>query len=109
MAPSSPRPFVLLCGSEQLSFPGGGVRGRRVSSWGREAGVTGPGPRGLPDPGAAVRAQPSVRRDWQPLLSQPSNGRTRIWVGTERLHFPHIFPRALVWETVCRNTETPQA
>lgn len=41
MAPSSPRPFVLLCGSEQLNVPGGGVRGYRVSSPG-EVLVTGP-------------------------------------------------------------------
>lgn len=46
-APSSPRPFVLLCGCEQLNCPGGGVRGRPVSSPGA-AGVTGRSPLGVP-------------------------------------------------------------
>lgn len=68
-APSSPHPFVLLCGSEQLNFPGGGVRGRCVSAP-REAGVTGPSARCARAGAAAARARTDAGQGGP--LSQPA-------------------------------------
>lgn len=68
-APSSPHPFVLLCGSEQLNFPGGGVRGRCVSAP-REAGVTGPSAPVCPGRGCGCRC-PDFCRPGGPFCHSP--------------------------------------